>query len=109
VTSSSTPALAYWHEQVGVSEEQLGAALERREAWLAEHGETTLALLHVEGERHAWERDELRDELIARGRERPAEGLLERDALVNADVAALQAAELPPAAPDLDVGLDLGP
>jgi hypothetical protein len=35
--------------------------------------------------------------------------LADRDACVYADLAALQPAEVPPATPDLDVGLDLGP
>ena len=102
-------ALAYWQEHVDVGEEQLGAALESREAWLAEDGEATLALLRSDGDRRASERDELRDDLVARGRERPPGELSARDALVSADVAALQPAELPPVAPDLDMGPDLGP
>lgn len=39
----------YWQDQVALSEDQLGAALESRGSWLAEHGETTLELLRVEG------------------------------------------------------------
>lgn len=61
-------ALAYWQDQVALSEEQLGAALESRESWLAEHGETTLELLRIEGERDACELFELREEVIARRR-----------------------------------------
>jgi len=102
-------ALAYWQERVGEGEGQLGRALENREAWIAENGEATLALLSVEREREASERDELRNQLVARAHERPAGDLASRDACVHADVAELQPAEVPPAAPDLDVGLDLGP
>jgi hypothetical protein len=102
-------ALAYWQERVGHGEEQLGQALEDREVWLAEHGETTLALLNEECGRQASERDELRDQLVARAHERPAGDLASRDVYVHADVAELQPAEIPPAAPGLDIGPDLGP
>lgn len=55
-------------ERVALGEEHLGAALESRDTSLAEHGETTLALLHVEGERRAWKRNDPRDQLIPPGR-----------------------------------------
>jgi hypothetical protein len=102
-------SLAFWHERVDHGEEQLGLALENRKVWLAENGSTTLALLNDVCQRQASERDELRDQLVARAHERPAGELADRDAGVHADVAELQRAEVPPAAPDLDVGLDLGP
>jgi len=99
----------YWQEHVHQGEVRLGAATESREAWLAEHGETTLALLQVEAGLRANELDELRGELIAKADERPAGELADRDACVRADLAALQPAVLRPPAPDLDVGFDLGP
>jgi len=103
-------ALAYWQEHVERHEEQLGAALENREAWLAEHGETTVALLRAERAASEQERDALRDELAATSPDRHLSPVAERGDLVR-DALAPQPEPLDVSlpAPDIDVGPDLGP
>jgi Ti-type conjugative transfer relaxase TraA len=103
-------ALAYWQEHVDAAEAELDAAVASREGWLTEHGQVTLALLNAESAARECSRDELRDELIARTRDAESIELGERDAWARTEIRAVEpVAELPPPAPDLDVGLDLGP
>jgi Ti-type conjugative transfer relaxase TraA len=103
-------ALAYWQERVSHGEEQLGLALENREAWLAENGEKTLALLRAERAASEQERDALRDELAATSSDRHLSPVAERDDLAR-DALAPQPEPLDVSlpAPDIDVGPDLGP
>jgi Ti-type conjugative transfer relaxase TraA len=103
-------ALAYWQEHVERGEVQLGAALEHREAWLAEHGETTLALLRAERAASEQQRDALRDELAATSPDRHLSPVAERGDLVrDALTPQLEPLDVPLPAPDIDIGPDLGP
>ena len=103
-------ALAYWQERVERGEERLGAALESREAWLTEHGETTLALLRAERAANERERDALRDELAATSSDRRLSPVAERDDLVRDALAPEpEPFDVSLPAPDIDVGPDLGP
>jgi Ti-type conjugative transfer relaxase TraA len=103
-------ALSSWREHVERGEGQLGAALENREAWLAEHGETTLALLRAERAASEQQRDALRDELAATSPDRHLSPVAERGDLVR-DALAPQVEPLDVSlpAPDIDIGPDLGP
>ena len=104
-------ALDFWQCEAVRHEDEHAAALERREAWLLEHGEDAVALLLAEDPG----RDGLRDEIVGRLRREPSMALGDRDAWSRA---AMREAALPElldgpevdlAPPSVDVDFDLGP
>jgi hypothetical protein len=75
-----------------------------RDAWLADHGEATLALMRAEQEMLAHDRDALREDLMTRARDRPVMELAERDAWAKDALAEMQCACSAGAQRRLDLG-----
>lgn len=98
-------ALDFWQSETARHEDEHAAALERRGAWLLEHGEVTVSHL-LEGPRC----DELRDEIVARLHTEPSVGLHDRDEWSRAAVDGMRdAPDLALEPPSVDIDFDLGP
>jgi hypothetical protein len=63
------PALAHWDDSAQRADQALTASAAARDAWLEEHGETTLALVRAEQQRRADDLDELRSDLATRAQD----------------------------------------
>ena len=99
-------ALDFWQSETARHEDERAAAVERRDAWLLEHGEETVSLLLAEDPGC----DERRDEIVARLHAEPSVGLHDRDEWSRAAVDGLRdGPELALEPPSIDVDFDLGP
>jgi Ti-type conjugative transfer relaxase TraA len=99
-------ALDFWQSEIARHADEHAAALERRDAWLLDHGEDTVSLLLAEDPLC----DELRDEIVARLHAEPSIGLHDRDEWSRAAVDGVRdGPELALEPPSVDVDFDLGP